>query len=39
MIKIYSVPGLMSAVVSHVSQRGKQILAQELAGLFERALN
>ena len=35
----YSAPGLMAADGSHLSQRGKQILAQELAGLIERALN
>jgi len=36
---VYLAPGLMAADVSHLSQRGKRILAQELAGLFERALN
>jgi len=36
---VYLVPGLMAADESHLSQRGKQILAQELAGLFERVLN
>jgi len=39
MIEIYLLPGLMSAVGFHVSQRGKRILAQELASLVERALN
>lgn len=34
-----SAPGLMAANASHLSQRGKWILAQELAGLVERALN
>ena len=36
---VYSVPGLRSADGYHLSQRGKWILAQELAGLAERALN
>ena len=36
---VYSVPVLMSADDSYLSQRGKWILAQELAGLIERVLN
>ena len=36
---VYSAPGLRSANGYHLFQRGKQILAQELAGLVERALN
>ena len=36
---VYSAPGLRSADRYHLSQRGKQILAQELAGLVERSLN
>ena len=36
---VYSAPGLRSADGYHLSQRGKQILAQELAGLVERSLN
>lgn len=39
LVGVYSVPGLMAADVSHLSQRGKQTLAQELSGLIERALN
>ena len=38
-VAVYSAPGLRSADGYHVSQRGKWILAQELAGLVERALN
>ena len=36
---VYSAPGLRSADGYHLSQRGKWILAQELAGLVERSLN
>ena len=36
---LYSTPGLMAADRFHLSLRGKRILAQELAGLTERALN
>ena len=36
---VYSAPGLMSPNGFHQSQREKQILAQELTGLIERALN
>lgn len=36
---VYSAPGLMAADGSHLSQMGKWILGQVLAGLFERALN
>ena len=36
---VYSAPGLRSADGYHLSQRGKRILAQELAGLAERSLN
>jgi len=39
LVGVYSVPGLMAADVSHLSQREKQTLAQELSGLIERALN
>ena len=37
--KVYLTPGLMAADGSHLSQRGKWTLAQELAGLIERTLN
>ena len=36
---VYSAPGLKSADGYHMSQREKQILAQEMAGLVERPLN
>jgi len=36
---IYWAPGLMAAGWCHLSLRGKRILAQELAGLIETALN
>ena len=36
---VYSAPGMRSADGYHLSQRGKRILAQELAGLVERSLN
>ena len=36
---VYSAPGLLSMHGNHLSQRGKQILLQELAGLIDRALN
>ena len=36
---VYSVPGLMAVDGSRLSLREKQILAQELAELVERALN
>jgi len=36
---VYSAPGLKSADGYHMSQREKQILAQEMAGLVERSLN
>jgi len=35
---VYVAPGLRSADGYHLSQRGKRILAQELAGLVERSL-
>jgi len=35
---VYSAPGLMAADGAHLPQRGKGILAQELAGLVEGAL-
>jgi len=35
----YSAPGRRSADGYHLSQRQKRILAQELAGPVERALN
>lgn len=37
--KVYLAPGLMVADGSHLSQRGKWILAQELPRLIERPLN
>ena len=36
---VYLAPGLLSVHRTHLSQRVKQILAQEQAGLIERALN
>ena len=36
---VYLASGLKSADGYHLSQRGKRILAQELAGLVERSLN
>ena len=36
---VYLAPGLLSMNGTHLSQRGKQILSQELAGLIGRALN
>ena len=36
---VYSAPGLMAVDGFHLSERGKWILSQELAGLVERALN
>jgi len=36
---VYLAPGLRSADGYHLSQRGKRILTQELAGLVERSLN
>jgi len=36
---VYSVPGLMAVDGVHLGQRGKRILAQELSGLIDRALN
>ena len=36
---VFLAPVLMAADGSHLSQRGKDLLAQELAGLLERALN
>ena len=36
---VYSAPGLRSADGYHLSQRGKRILAQELAGFVESSLN
>jgi len=36
---VYLAHGLRSADEYHLSQRGKRILAQELAGLVERSLN
>ncbi|GAB0205185.1 hypothetical protein GRJ2_002984100 [Grus japonensis] len=35
----YTAPGLMNPDGIHLSQRGKRIFAQELAGFIERALN
>ncbi|GAB0199664.1 cAMP-dependent protein kinase inhibitor alpha [Grus japonensis] len=35
----YTAPGLMNPDGIHLSQRGKTIFAQELAGLIDRALN
>ena len=36
---VYSAPGLLSVRGTRLSLRGQRILAQELAGLIERALN
>ena len=36
---VYSAPGLLSLCGTHLSQREQRILAQELVGLIERALN
>ncbi|KFR02209.1 hypothetical protein Y956_05133, partial [Nipponia nippon] len=36
---VYMAPGLLETDGVHLLQRGKRILAQELAGLIERALN
>ena len=36
---VYLGPGLLSVRETHLSQRGKRILVQELTGLIERALN
>ena len=36
---VYLAPGLMAVDRSHLSLRGKWILAQELTGRVERALN
>ena len=36
---VYTTPGLLATDGVHLSQRGKRIFAQELAGLIERALN
>ena len=36
---VYSDPGLLFVHGTHLSQRGQQILGQELSGLIERALN
>lgn len=36
---IYSAPGMTAADRSHLSARGKKILAQELGVLIERYLN
>ncbi|KAK4826058.1 hypothetical protein QYF61_004173 [Mycteria americana] len=35
----YTAPGLLASDGIHLSQRGKRIFAQELAGLIDRALN
>jgi len=34
--EVYKAPGLLATDGVHLSQRGKRILAQELAGLIER---
>ena len=36
---VYTTLGLLATGGVHLSQRGKRIFAQELAGLIERALN
>ena len=36
---VYMAPGLLATDGVHLSQRGKRIFAQELAGLVEGALN
>ena len=36
---VYTTPGLLATDGVHLSQRGKRIFAQELAGLIEKALN
>ncbi|KFP08496.1 hypothetical protein N300_08288, partial [Calypte anna] len=36
---LYETPGLVMAGGMHLSQRGKRLLGQDLAGLIERALN
>ncbi|KFU84659.1 hypothetical protein M959_03165, partial [Chaetura pelagica] len=36
---LYEAPGLMVAGGMHLSQRGKRLLGQDLAGLIDRALN
>ena len=36
---VYRMPDLLALDGMHLSQRGKRILGQELAGLTERALN
>jgi len=35
----YSAPGLLASDGLHLSQRGKRVFTQELAGLIDRALN
>jgi len=35
----YMAPGLLASDRIHLSQRGKRVLAQELAGLIGRVLN
>jgi len=35
----YTAPGLLASNGSHLSQRGKRVFAQELAGLIDSALN
>jgi len=36
---VYMASGLLATHGVHLSQKGKRILAQELAGLIDRALN
>ena len=36
---VYVAPGLLATDGVHLSQKGKRILAQELAGLIHRTLN
>jgi len=36
---VYMAPGLLATDGVHLSQKGKRILAQELAELIDRALN
>jgi len=35
----YMAPGLLASDGIHLSQKGKRVFAQELAGLIDRALN
>jgi len=35
----YTTPGLLASDEIHVSQRGKRVIAHQLAGLIDRGLN